>query len=92
MAVIPTDELMTSDVTPHRACRLLSGLHARQWTVSWLDGRLVDRNQAITALTIAEAVADPTPFEHVDALISSLASELGLTGPEAVRLVTEAVA
>jgi hypothetical protein len=76
---------MTGDVTRHTAQAAEGG----GWTVSWLSGRTLTQNQAVTAMTIAEAAA-----EHVDDLadngspwwlhIDGWAAELGITGPEAV--------
>jgi hypothetical protein len=60
--------------------------------VSWLPGRTLTQNQAVTAMTIAEAVAG-----HADDLadngstwwlhIDQWAAELGITGPNAVAEV-----
>ena len=75
-------ESMTSNATPHTAQRTNAG-----WVVTWLPDRALDRNQAITAMTIAQVVARPKAYEpHVAGLIESFASELGLTGPEAAEL------
>lgn len=79
--------LMSSNVTRHTATLVPGG-----WTVSWLlpPGRVVDRNQAISAMMIALAVARPEPYgTSLDGLVASLASELDLTGPEAARLAAE---
>jgi hypothetical protein len=43
---------MCSDVTPVIAVKTADG-----WAVSWISGRCVDRNQAITAMTVAEVLA-----------------------------------
>jgi len=84
MATKITDQGMFSDQTRHTAKRTESG-----WLVSWLPGRTLTRNQAVTAMTIAEAVA-----VHADDLADSSskwwlhvdgwAAELAMTGPEAV--------
>jgi hypothetical protein len=76
---------MTSDLTRHTALAAEAG----GWTVTWLPGRTLTQSQAVTAMTIAEAVA-----EHVDDLadngspwwlhIDGWGAELGITGPEAV--------
>lgn len=89
MTVTITDTQMTSDVTPHIAI-LTTGPYVmpNRWQVSWWPGRLLDRDQASTAMKIAEAVADPDPHgpSHSD-LIETLAKELGLAGEQAVELV-----
>lgn len=47
-----TDEAMTSDTTPHSTRPDGDG-----WAVTWLPGRVLNRNQAITAMVLAETVA-----------------------------------
>lgn len=76
---------MTSDQTRHTARAADDG----GWTVSWLPGRTLTRNQAVTAMTIAEAVG-----AHADDLadnggrwwlhVDGWAAELAITGPFAV--------
>jgi hypothetical protein len=76
---------MTSEQTRHTARAAAGG----GWAVSWLPGRTLTQNQAVTAMTIAEAVV-----VHAGELADSLsrwwlhidrwAAELGITGPEAV--------
>lgn len=83
MTLTPTDDRITSDETAHFASRTNDG-----WTVSWWPGRTLDRNAATTAMTIAEMIADPEPYgKKYEALLSTFAKELGLTGAEAVELV-----
>jgi hypothetical protein len=73
---------MTSTVTDHTAQHIGTG-----WVVTWLPGRMLTANQAVTAMTIAETVAaHGTPelrssrwWGHVE----SWAEELGLNGPYA---------
>jgi hypothetical protein len=89
-----TGAAMTSNATRHTATvdpRVVDVVEGgpTAWKVSWLPGRLFTRNQAITAMTIAEAVA-----VHADDLadnasrwwlhIDGWAAELGITGPNAV--------
>lgn len=67
------------------------------WEVSWLPQRTqLDRNQAVSAMTIAEEVgripADAGPAAYGNDfwnLINSLADELGLSGAGAPARVTE---
>ena len=77
-----TDTSMSSPATPHTATATGGG-----WTVSWLPGRTLDRNQAIAAMTIASIVggkgvprADDPIWMHFDCW----AAELSLTAPSAV--------
>ena len=62
MALTINDRTMTSDRTHHTA-RLAPG-EQRQWEVSWLPGRRVTRNQAITAMTLAEASSPAEPRDR----------------------------
>jgi hypothetical protein len=83
------DTTMTSDQTSHTARHV-----PRQngWEVSWLPGRTLDRNTAITAMILADTTAD----EHVREghrlwpHIQGWAAELDLTGLEAVAAASNA--
>ena len=92
MALTITDKAMRSTDTPHTAHRQLSA----SWTVTWLPDRILSRDQAISAMTIAETVgaiapdADPGTYNsQFWTLVDSLAGELGLTGPDAIARVSE---
>lgn len=90
MSIRIGEHTMISDQTVHYAHR--SNLPTNPpggWLVSWLPGRPLSRNQAITAMTLAEAVVtmqdegalhDHWLWPHVD----NWARELGLTGPDAM--------
>jgi hypothetical protein len=78
------DTEMTSDVTRHTATRTGDG-----WAITWLPGRTLTQNEAITAMTVAEMVierahilADPSSklWWHMD----GWAAELGVTAAFAV--------
>ena len=78
---------MTSPDTPHTATATGGG-----WQVSWLPGRTLDRNQAITAMVIADLVggdgvprADDPIWLHLD----GWAAELSMTAPAAVVRAAE---
>jgi len=75
MTLSITDTLMTSDLTDTRAeFRPHAAADGRgAWVVSTRYGRLLDHNQAISAMTIAEEQAKPQPDRL---LIDSLESEL----------------
>lgn len=89
MATKISDSEITSDLTRHTAKAWPVPDEPTGWSVTWLPGRNLTRNQAITAMTIAEAVV-----AHADDLadsgsrwwlhIDQWAAELGITGPEAV--------
>ena len=83
------DTTMTSDQTPHTA------RHAptqNGWEVSWLPGRTLDRNTAITAMILADTTADERVREghQLWPNIQGWASELGLSGEEAVAAASRA--
>lgn len=61
---------ITSPHTNHHATRQPDGT----WRVSWLPGRTLDRNGAITAVTLAEDAELPDDLAAED-----LAAELDLT-------------
>jgi hypothetical protein len=73
---IDTDR-MTSQDTAHFAVPTPDG---QGWAVSWLPGQTLDRNQAITAMTVAEVVATELPSTSPWWLFLDVwAAELGLT-------------
>ena len=80
-----TDEAMTSDTTPHSTRPDGDG-----WAVTWLPGRVLTSNQAITAMVLAETVAggigDPTDKRWL--FIEGWANELGMTGADAVGKIS----
>ncbi|QLY34832.1 hypothetical protein H0264_32440 [Nocardia huaxiensis] len=75
--------MMTSDSTQHIA-RCVGG---DRWVVSWLPGRTLSGQQAVTAMTIASTVADHTPSDAEWVMLDGLALGLGLTAREAVGMV-----
>jgi hypothetical protein len=92
-----TDTGMTSDTTRHTAelVKLPSPLTGYSWQVTWLPGRHLTRDQAITAMTIAEVIGGhdllgaPLHAGHkLWAYLDGWASELGITGPRALVLAT----
>jgi hypothetical protein len=89
VALTVTDELITSDQTAHTA-RTAPG-HRQAWEVTWLPGWYMSRNAAITAMTLAEAVAaaGSHPGHQLWPHIEAWAAELGLTAAEAVARTTE---
>jgi hypothetical protein len=56
MSVRITTTQMTSNTTTHRAVRVPGARGARRWRVSWLAGRLLDRDEAVTAMLLAEEI------------------------------------
>ncbi len=83
-----TATTMTSGTTRHHATyRPEMGT----WRVTWLPDRDLTRNQAITAMTLAETVSqglsghDDPMWSHVD----SWADELNLTGPDVVGRIAD---
>lgn len=79
-ALTITDQIMRSAATPHTASHSEHG-----WQVTWLPGRTLSRNQAVTAMTIAQTVGNGIePGDRLWPHIESWAAELGLSGPDAV--------
>jgi hypothetical protein len=88
MSLTITDTTMTSDQTAHTA------QHAPErngWEVSWLPGQTLDRNTAITAMTLADATAEQDLHEghRLWPHIQGWAEELGLTAPGAIARISQ---
>ena len=83
------DTTMTSDQSTHSA-RLTSG-RQHLWEVSWLPGRVLDRNSAITAMVIADYAGerDLSERHRLWPFIESWAAELGLTGSDAINQASQ---
>jgi hypothetical protein len=92
MALTITDEIMRSDQTAHTA-RLGHFEAGDAWRVSWLPHRLMDRNAAITAMTLADLASQGEGISSLDdprwPTFEALAAELGLSGPDAVVRISE---
>lgn len=82
MTLTVTAIMIRSTASAHTAWRA-----GDRWEVSWLPGRLLDQHKAITAMTLAEAVAG-AGLGTEDPLISRWAAVLGLSGPYAVALAS----
>jgi hypothetical protein len=82
---------MTSDQTVH-ATRLAPGSE-HLWEVSWLPGRALDRNSAITAMTLADLTGEPDLGERHQLwpFIQGWAAELGLTVSDAINQASQPV-
>lgn len=90
MGATITETLMTSTDTRHTArwsADAAADGHGA-WIVSWLPQRLLTRNQAITAMTLAEAVAD---LSGNWPLIEDWAAELHVDPQRAVKLLTSSL-
>jgi hypothetical protein len=85
MTLIITDSTMTSDHSAH-AARHCPGHNG--WEVSWLPGQVLDRNTAVTAMTLADTAAagDLHDRHRLWPHIQGWAGELGLTAPEALAM------
>jgi hypothetical protein len=81
MSIKISDQQMASGQTPHSA-----GMTADGWTVTWLPGRTLTRNQATTAMVLAERVSHGARDQHHKdwPFIEGWAEELGLSGADAV--------
>ena len=89
MTLTITGTTMTSDHTAHTA-RQAPGRQTG-WEVSWLPGQALDRNTAITAMTLADVAAKDDLHEghRLWPHIQGWAAELGLTGPDAIARATQ---
>jgi hypothetical protein len=89
MGLTINDTSMTSTHTGHTA-RQAPG-RPREWEVSWLPGQLLDRNSAITAMILADTVAQDDLHEghRLWPHIQGWAEELGLTGTDAIAQISQ---
>jgi hypothetical protein len=88
MTLTINDNTMTSDQTAHTARQAPGSQHL--W-VSWLPGRALDRNSAITAMTLADHAGerDINERHRLWPAIESWAAELDLTGPDAINQASQ---
>jgi hypothetical protein len=86
MSLLITENHMSSEHTPHTAEFTGEG-----WRLSWLPDRLLDRDQATTAMVIAETVArtELHPGDRMWFFLTSWAAELDLAGPDAVTRASQ---
>ena len=88
MTLTINDTTMTSDQTAHTARQAPRREHL--WEVSWLPGRALDRNGAITAMVLADqaGVHDLNERHRLWPHIEGWAAEFGLTGDDAVNRIS----
>ena len=81
------DDSMSSDRSPHTA-RLAPG-EQHAWEVSWLPGRHLNRNEAVTAMVLADTTAngDVRPGHRAWPHVEGWAAELGMTGTQALDCI-----
>jgi hypothetical protein len=89
MGLTISDTAMTSDHTGHTARQAPGRPHG--WEVSWLPGQILDRNSAITAMVLADTVAQGDLHEghRFWPHIQSWAEELGLNGTDAIARISQ---
>ena len=89
MTLTITDTTMTSDQTAHTARQAPGRQHL--WEASWLPGRLLNRNSAITAMVLADLVGEGDLDERhrLWPFIEGWAAELGLTGSDAISRASQ---
>jgi hypothetical protein len=90
MALTILDDIISSDRTAHSARVLPGATHG--WEVSWLSGRRLDRNAAITAMVLADVTGsgDIHPGHRLWIHVEGWAAELGLTAPDVLTRTTRA--
>jgi hypothetical protein len=89
MTLTINDTTMTSDQTAHTA-RQAPGPQ-QGWEVSWLPGQTLDRNAAITAMTLADLAGEPDLHEghRLWPAVESWSAELGLSGADALTRASQ---
>jgi hypothetical protein len=85
MTLTIRDDSMSSDRSPHMA-RLATG-DGHSWEVSWLPGRRLDRNSAITAMMLADVTGPGEIYvgHRLWPPVSGWVAELALAAPEALE-------
>ena len=74
MTLTITDTHMTSDDCPN-----VAELRGCRWSVTGYPGRTFDRNQAITAMLLAELLTQrPFPEDRIELLAVTWRAELGI--------------
>src|SRR5579859_2950140 len=88
MTLTINDTTMTSDQTAHTARHTPD---RNSWEVSWLPGQTLDRNTAITAMTLADTTAEQDVQEghRLWPHIQSWAEELGLNPSDAIAQISQ---
>jgi hypothetical protein len=91
-----TETEMSSDATPHTATAWPVPGEPTLWSVTWLPGRALTRDQAMTAMTIAETVAGHADTQNGaegwQLQLGSWAAELGLSADEAAEMASASLA
>jgi hypothetical protein len=82
MALTILDASISSDRSKH-AARTVPG-DGHLWEVSWLPGRYMSRNSAITAMVLADVTAhgEVNTGDRLWIHVEGWAAELGLTAPD----------
>jgi hypothetical protein len=80
------DDIISSARTTHSARLLPNETHG--WEVSWLPGRRLNRNAAITAVLLADVTAtvDIHPGHRLWVHVEGWAAELGLTAHDVLAM------
>jgi hypothetical protein len=83
------DTIMTSDRSTHTAQQMPGS--PREWEVSWLPGRTVDRDTAITAMILADiaATGDIHSEHRLWPAVQSWSAELSLSGADALTRASQ---
>jgi hypothetical protein len=89
MALTITHDGINGDHTSHTARRVRGEREA--WEVSWLPGRLLDRDSAITAMVLADTLSSRIldPGDRLWPHIEGWATEIGLTTPDVLVGVSQ---
>ena len=84
MTLTITDTHMTSDGCPN-----VAELRGRRWIVTGYPGRTFDRNQAITAMLLAELLAQrPFSKDRTELLAATWRAEIGITEADGPHIPT----
>jgi hypothetical protein len=88
MTLTISDTTMASDQSD---CTARRAPDRNGWEVSWLPGRTLDRNAAITAMVLADTVGSGARDRghRLWPFVEAWAAELGLSAPDALSRVSQ---
>ena len=94
MSIKIDDTSMASDRSPHRADLWpMPGADESptMWRVSWCPEKPLGRNEATTAMVLADVIGkdEPDLSDHHRLFVGGWAAELGMSADEAVRRVRQ---
>ncbi|MET9031018.1 hypothetical protein ABZW96_36275 [Nocardia sp. NPDC004168] len=72
---------IASAISPEVAIRLADGIRGQRWALSWLPGRVLTRQQALSGMVLDEILTDPHELDSATMMLvmAQLAAELSMS-------------